>query len=150
MTKLDVPRGVQSFNLWAAWIAARLWEEFPHPQFFSVHRDGVHVSRDFRVLGESFGPTDRESVEDFAPSMNWLISEHYLRSGRSGPLDGHFPLVELTERGFSILSEVPTSIASEEGSTKPLGTRMSEAVVSQAPQLVLSQLIKSLFGHASK
>jgi hypothetical protein len=71
--ELEVPDGVKAFNHWTIWIMARLWEEFPRPQFFVSGPGGVHVTSDPTAAGASFGPSEPAAL--FSPTMEWLLGE---------------------------------------------------------------------------
>jgi hypothetical protein len=78
VTKLEVPEGVQAFNFWTILIAARLWDEFPQPQFFVFGPGGVFVTGDQPAAVVPFGPTETEFVEKFRPTMDWLLAHGYV------------------------------------------------------------------------
>jgi hypothetical protein len=56
MAELEIPEGVQAFNLWTIHIMARLWEEFPRPQYFHNNPNIVFVTSDATVAGTQLGP----------------------------------------------------------------------------------------------
>jgi hypothetical protein len=132
VAELEVPEGVQAFNFWTILIMARLWEEFPHPQFFSIGTSAIGVGRNYSEVGSPIGPTGPDQVELFRHTLTWLESEGFVSSGADGQWGSNS--VRLTAKGFSVLNEIPRSIASKpEGATgKSLGILMREAVVKQA------------------
>jgi hypothetical protein len=143
--ELEVPDGVQSFNLWTIWIMARLWEEHPQPQFFMYEPGGVYVTGDPAVAGAMFGPNDRPSLRKFRPTMEWLLSERYITGKANGA--GHFALVALTEKGFSVLKQIPRSVAAQSAAqSKPLGALMREAVISHGVGAAATALSKAMIG----
>jgi hypothetical protein len=128
--ELETPTGVEGFNLWTLWIMARLWEEFPHPQYFNCTPIAVSVTSDHRLAGTQIGPQGQEQIPLFVHTMDWLMAEGFVRGKGNGV--GGFVGVSLTTRGFSVLNEVPHSVAAkaESATAKPLGAIMREAVVS--------------------
>lgn len=144
--ELELPEGVQAFNLWTIWIMARLWEEFPRPQFFMSGPGGVCVTGDSAAAGALFGPNDPPSVQLFRPTMEWLLSERYITGKANGA--GHFALVALTEKGFSVLKQIPRSVGSKQpaAQNKPLGALMREAAISQGVGAAATALLKSMIG----
>jgi hypothetical protein len=138
--ELDVPEKVQMFNFCAISVMARLWVEFPQKHFFACGHDAVGVTIDQTAAPTSFGPSDPLFVQQFCPTMDWLISERFLTGKTNGA--GHYALVTLTQKGFSVLNEVPRSVATAPTPNKSLGALMREAVVSQAvrsaPALVMA------------
>jgi hypothetical protein len=129
--EIEVPDGVKAFNLWTIWIMARLWEEFPRLQFFSCVPGGVYVTNDSTAAGSLFGPSEPGLTALFSPTMEWLLAERYL-TGKSN-CAGHFALVALTHKGFSVLKQIPRSVAPESpvSPNKPLGALMREAAIAQ-------------------
>ena len=127
--ELEIPEGVKAFNFWTLSIMARLWESFPRPSYFYSTPGGtVYVTSDRVTAGEPFGTEGHDQVELFTDSLNWLLREGFVSGVANGA--GAFTNVSLTTRGFSILSEVPHSIA-ERAAEKPLGSLIREAVASQ-------------------
>jgi hypothetical protein len=113
MTELDVPEGVQAFNFWTLLIMARLWEEFPRPQFFYINPSTVFtvfVSRDQTVAGTQLGPNEPPQAQLFFDTMNWLLVEGFV-NGNAKDVVGGFTEVTLTTKGFSVLNQVPRSVA---------------------------------------
>jgi hypothetical protein len=143
VAELEVPEGVQAFNFWTISIMARLWEEFPRPQFFSLRKSDIGVSRNYSEVGAPIGPTGPDQVELFRHTMNWLESEGFVSSGADGQWASNS--VRLTVKGFSVLNEIPRSIASKpDGATgKSLGNLMRETVVKEAFS-VAGRLIQSM------
>ena len=125
---LDVPEGVQAFNLWTILIMARLWDEFPRPQHFITRPSVVMASGDPLVVGEPFGP--EAQVQIFKDTINWLLAENFVRGVANAA--GAYGNISLTTRGFSVLNEVPRSLSSPAAPQKPLGALMREAGVSHA------------------
>jgi hypothetical protein len=134
MAEIDVPDGVQAFNFWTLLIMARLWEEFPRPQFFYINSGTVFtvlVSRDQTVAGAQIGPDGRPQVELFFDTMNWLLAEGFVNGNAQNVLGG-FTEVTLTTKGFSVLNQIPRSVASRPGAAteKSLGAQIREAAIS--------------------
>jgi hypothetical protein len=144
--ELETPAGVEAFNLWTLWIMARLWEEFPRPQYFhNPTPDSVSVTSDHQVAGNPIGPKGHEQVQLFRYTLTWLIDEGFARG--LAKASGDFAGVSLTTRGFSVLNQVPQSVAArpELAAQKPLGALMREAVVSHGVGTALAGLIQMMF-----
>ena len=126
----------------------RLWDEFPQPQEFYCTPGTVAVTGDRTAAGTKFGPEGAVQVELFMNTMNWLIDEHFLRAKMGG--GGMFSTVSLTQKGFSVLSEVPRAVAgkADSGTQKPLGALIREATVSSTVG-VLAGLIQSMLQQSS-
>jgi hypothetical protein len=126
---LDIPEGVKAFNFWTILIMAKLWEEFPRPQWFHSRLGAVLVTGDLSSAGTSIGPEGQ--VQRFADTLLWLIDEGFARGLADAA--GGFRAVSLTTRGFSVLNQAPLAIAEKRDGApdKPLGTLMREAIVSQ-------------------
>jgi hypothetical protein len=141
--QIEIPEGVQQFNFWTISIMARLWEEFPRPLHFYPTRTSVHVTRDSTEAGEPFGPEGQAQI--FKNTITWLIEEGFLR-GVANAAAGSYG-VSLTTRGFSVLNEVPHSVATQQSAPpqKPLGAQMREAAVSQGVAAI-SSLVQSMLG----
>jgi hypothetical protein len=142
---LEVPENVKAFNFWTLWIMAQLWEEFPVSQRFDAPRDIVAFkAQREHAGGQPIEPGDLPPVELFTPTMNWLISEGFVR-GKGLDGRGVYADVRLTEKGFSILNEVPSAVAGRPTQKdKPLGAQMREAAVSMGKDLVID-LVKQMF-----
>jgi hypothetical protein len=71
--------------------------------------------------GASFGPTEPALASLFRPTMEWLLGERYVTGKTNGA--GHFALIALTEKGCSVLRQIPRSVAPEPSvpQNKPLG-----------------------------
>jgi hypothetical protein len=137
---LDVPAGVQDFNFWAILIMARLWEEFPRPQYFIARPSVVTVTSDSALAGEKFGPEGQ--IQAFRDTMNWLLAEGFLRGMDNAA--GAYAAVSLTTRGFTVLNQVPHSIDSPPATPqKPLGALMREAGVSHGVG-VIAALVQTM------
>lgn len=86
-------------------------------------------------------------------TLNWLLAEEYARGIANAA--GAFAAVSLTSKGFSVLNQVPNSLAIEleSAAEKPLGTLMKEAtVLAVASQSVgmVATLVKAMLqssGH---
>jgi hypothetical protein len=143
--ELEVPDGVKAFNLWTIWIMARLWEEFPRQQFFSCVPGGVYVTNDSAAVGASFGPIEPGLIPLFGPTMEWLLAERYVTGKSNGA--GHFALVVLTQKGCSVLKQIPRSVAPEApvSPNKPLGALMREATITQGVGTAVA-LVKAMVG----
>ena len=143
--ELEVPDGVKAFNLWTIWIMARLWDEFPRQQFFSCGPGGVYVTNDSAVAGASFGPSERGLTPLFSPTMEWLLAERYVAGKANGA--GHFALIVLTQKGCSVLKQIPRSVAPEAAVSpnKPLGVLMREATIAQGVATAVT-LVKAMVG----
>lgn len=147
MAELEVPEGVQAFNFWTIWIMARLWEEFPRPQSFDASREIIYASNDARNAGTPINPKDFPPTQLLRPTIDWLLSEGFIRGQASG--HGQYANVALTTKGFSVLNQVPRSVASKAIESKPLGVLMREALVDHAVGTVAG-LIQSMLkpeGH---
>jgi hypothetical protein len=141
---LEVPESVQAFNFWTLWIMARLWAEFPVPQDFDTQRDAIAFKADAAREGREMGSNELPPVQLFAHTMNWLLAEGFVRG--KGALNGTYALVSLTTKGFSVLNEVPRSIAAKpEQTDKPLGSLMREAAVSKGVGLA-AELVRAMLG----
>jgi len=141
--ELEVPEGVQAFNLWTLCIMARMWEEFPRPQFFHSNLRAVQVSSDPQTAGVAIGPEGPGQVPLFTHTLNWLIDEGFA-AGKPNAA-GAFAYVRLTTKGFSVLNQVPRSISPKAVSepNKPLGALIREAATKHAVDAGAS-LIQSL------
>lgn len=142
MLEIEVPQGVQAFNLWTIWIMARLWEEFPRPQYFGSTPTFVHVTSDHRAKPEPIGPQGQKQVEYFTNTLNWLMREGFA-SGVANAA-GAFANVSLTEKGFSILNQVPTALTGkgDGGELKSLGTIMRDAISQYAPDFGAALILR--------
>jgi hypothetical protein len=131
-TKLEVPEGVKAFNFWTIMIMARLWEEFPRPQFFDASREVINVTSDHRNAGVPITSAELPPAQLFGPTMDWLLSEGFITGKTNGV--GQYARVSLTTKGFSVLNEVPRSVSPKvAGETaKSLGTLIREAAVKHA------------------
>lgn len=146
---LEVPEGVQAFNLWTVTVMARLWDEFPQPQYFCSSPTVVSVTSNSRQAGTPIGPQGVEQVRYFTDTLRWLIDEGFARGmARAG---GDFAGVVLSRKGFSILDEVPRALASkpEAAPEKKLGTLMREVAVTQIAALAAA-LVERMLGIESK
>jgi hypothetical protein len=95
--KLETPAGVETFNLWTIWIMARLWEEFPRPQWFHKATPNiVLVTSNPQVAGTPIGPEGREQVELFRHTLNWLLDEGFARG--IAKASGDFPAYPLLRK----------------------------------------------------
>ncbi len=144
--ELETPAGVEVFNLWTIWIMARLWEEYPRRQFFVCGRDRVYATVDPAAAGTPFGPNDPPSVQLFCSTMDWLLADGYLTGKANGA--GHYALVGLTQKGFSVLKEIPRAVVPTQSpvQNKPLGALMRELVVSQGVSAAATALVKAMTG----
>jgi hypothetical protein len=140
---LEVPESVQAFNFWTLWIMGQLWEEFPVPQHFDPPRDVIAYKANRARDGQEVGPNDLPPVELFGPTMEWLLAEGFIR-GKKAPGAHIYAAISLTTRGFSVLNQIPHSIAPKT-EAKPLGTLMREAAVDHAVGLAAT-LVRSMFG----
>jgi hypothetical protein len=76
--------------------------------------------------------------------MNWLIAEGFVR-GKGIDGRGVYADVRLTEKGFSVLNEVPSAVAGRpEQKDKPLGAQMRDAAVNMGKDLV-TDLVEAMF-----
>jgi hypothetical protein len=141
---LEVPEGVQAFNLWTVLIMARLWDEFPHPQYFHSSPTVVLVTSDQTKAGSPIGQPGPDQVRYFINTLRWLIDEGFARG--VAHVAGDFAGVILSKTGFSILDEVPRSVAPklEAAPEKNLGTLMREAAATQLGALAASLVEKML------
>jgi hypothetical protein len=141
--ELAVPEGVQAFNLWTIWIMARLWEEFPRPQYFNTTPSVVSVTSDARVAGTQIGPQGAPQVQLFTYTLNWLLAEGFARG--TAHAAGNFTNVSLTAKGFSVLSQAPRSVAPQFAAKpeKSLGALMREAAASHVTDAA-AKLIQTL------
>ena len=144
MTNIQVPPGVEAFNLWTYWIVAQLWNEFPKPQFFSHQRNGAFVAGNQEAVPEPFGPSDPDLADHFRPTMDWLISNGYLTSKPNH--FGIYALVGLTEKSFNVLKESPRSLGLGK-EDKPLGALIREAGISHATAAFIDLAVKALTGR---
>jgi hypothetical protein len=129
---LEIPEGVKAFNLWTLWIMARMWEEFPLPQYFCIDPSlfTVHVATDPRTKGTVIGPSGKEQAEIFAQTLDWLLAEGFVAGKHNGL--GVFDNMRLTTKGFAVLNLVPDSLSGKsEQETKLLGAMIREATVKQ-------------------
>jgi hypothetical protein len=133
---LEVPEGVQAFNLWTLRIMARMWDEFPRPQWFHTKSGSAFATSDPSAQGLLIGLAGQS--EYFANTLNWLIDEDFLAGLATAA--GDFRNVRLTTKGFSVLNEIPHSISKvpESKATQPLGAIIREAVAKQAVDSVAS------------
>lgn len=126
---------------------ARLWETFPHPQYFDAGRSLVSVRSVPAARGAPFGPEQSpEQSVLFTSTMDWLINEGFVRGTGLGL--GAFAKVVLTTRGFTILRDTPHSISGNVQSTeskRSLGTAVRDAVEKRAIESVAG-LISALLG----
>jgi hypothetical protein len=109
MADIEVPQGVQSFNLWTLHIMGRLWDEFPVPQYFHNNPRTVFVTSNAAVAGHQIGPDGQ--VELFQHTLNWLIQEGFAKG--TPHASGNFATVSLTTKGFSVLNQMPCSLGEE-------------------------------------
>jgi hypothetical protein len=147
MTNIQVPPGVQAFNLWTYWIVAQLWEGFPKPQFFFHQRNGVFVSTYAEAVPEPFGPSDPDLLDHFRPTIDSLLSGGCL-TGKSNHY-GNYALVALTEKSFTVLKESPRSLGLGK-EDRSLGTLIREAGITHATAAFIDLAVKTLTGgHGS-
>lgn len=141
---IEVPEGVQAFNLWTLCIMARLWEEFPRPQWFNSTPRSIQVTSDSQAAGVPIGPEGPEQVPLFAHTLNWLIDEGFATG--KGNAAGAFAYVRLTTKGFSVLNQVPRSISTKAASAanKPLGALIREAAAKHAVDAAATLIQKML------
>lgn len=148
MAELDVPEGVQAFNFWTILIMARLWEEFPRPQFFYINSNmasTVLVTRDRTLASTQIGPDGSPQAQLFFDTMNWLLVEGFV-NGNTQDVLGGFTNVTLTTKGFSVLNQVPHAVVSKPGAAaeKSLGAQIREAAVSHATGMATALIQKML------
>jgi hypothetical protein len=144
MADLEIPEGVQGFNLWTRTVMAHLWDTFPRPQFFQSSPVAVLATPDFRQRGTPIGPEGPEQVALFAHTLAWLIAEGFA-TGVEGQGTGDFANVVLTTKGFSVLNHVPRSVSEKsDGEGVLLGTRIREAAVRYGPDLAVALVRKLL------
>jgi hypothetical protein len=143
---LEVPEGVQAFNLWTIWIMARMWERFPRKQFFACEHDRVYATENPAAAPMPFGPSEQQSslVQQFCPTMDWLMAQGYLK-GKTNHA-GHYAMISLQERSFSVLNQIPRSIAPTltPKAQKSLGALMRDAVVSKGTESLAGTLITAM------
>jgi hypothetical protein len=143
MNKIQVPPGVEAFNFWTYWIVAHLWKEFPKSQFFVHQRNGAFVTGNQEMEAEQFGPSDPDLSDHFRPTMDWLLAGGYL-TGKTNH-NGHYALVLLTEKSFTVLKESPRSLGLGK-EDKSLGTLLREAEISHATAAFIDLAVKALTG----
>jgi hypothetical protein len=141
---IEVPEGVQAFNLWTLLIMARMWEEFPRPQWFNSNPKAVQVTRNPSIAGGPIGLEGPEQVALFTHTLNWLIDEGF--ASGTGNAAGAFAYVRLTTKGFSVLNQVPRSLGlkAASGSDKPLGALIREAAVKHTVEAAATLIQKML------
>ena len=129
--RLEVPEGVEAFNLWTLTIMARLWEEFPRPQYFHISHTTVLVTSVNTVEGKPIGPEGPQQVRYFGDTLHWLMAEGFARG--TARASGDFAAVSLSHKGLSILDEVPRSVdvKAQTAPAKKLGELMKETAVTQ-------------------
>jgi hypothetical protein len=78
--------------------------------------------------------------------MEWLLAERYVTGASNGA--GHFALVVLTQKGFSVLKQIPRSVAPEPSvrQNKPLGALMRDAMIEKGVGAVVEALFKAMIG----
>jgi hypothetical protein len=140
---LDVPEGVKAFNFWTIWIMARLWEEFPRPQFFNASREVIYATSDQRHAGVQISSADLPPAQLFGPTLDWLLSEGFVKGKANGA--GMYAMVGLTTKGFSVLNQVPRSISPKPSEPdKPLGALIRKAVADHAVDAAATLIQKML------
>jgi len=143
MAELEIPEGVQAFNFWTIIIMGRLWDEFPRPQSFHTGYGtppAVHVTGDTAREGTAIGPTGSDQTEIFVHTLAWLLAERFV-SGKVNDGRNHFNNITLTTRGFTVLNQIPHSVAPP---GKPLGTQMREAAGTQLAGAAARILLESM------
>ncbi len=145
---MEVPEGVQAFNLWALWIMARLWEEFPRLVYFNTTPTVVRATSNPALAGDPIGPEGPEQVQLFAHSLSWFINEGFVTGRTNGA--GAFANVRLTTRGFSVLNLAPRSLAGRPAgeADKSLGDQIREAVKKHAVDAAATLIQKLLLPHS--
>jgi predicted ATPase len=80
--------------------------------------------------------------------MEWLLAERYITGKSNGA--GHFALIVLTQKGFSVLKEIPRSVVHEPSvlQNKSLGALMRAATIEKSVGVVLETLVKAMIGAA--
>lgn len=142
--EIEVPDGVQAFNFWTLLIMARLWDEFPRPQYFNSTPSVVRVTSDPRTTGDPIGPDGLEQVQLFAHTLDWLIGEGFATGVANAA--GAFANVRLTTRGLTVLNQVPRSISPKPAgqADKPLGALIREAAAKHAVDVAATLIQKML------
>jgi hypothetical protein len=142
--EIEVPEGVQAFNFWTLLIMARLWDEFPRPQYFNSSPSAVRVTSDPRTSGDPIGPDGSEQVQLFTHTLNWLIGEGFATGMANAA--GAFANVKLTTRGFAVLNQVPRSISPKTASEadRPLGALIREAAAKHTVDVAATLIQKML------
>lgn len=143
--ELEVPEGVKEFNFWTILLMARLWDQFPRPQWFYSRANVVLVTGDPSAAGTELGPHGQ--VQRFADTLLWLMDEGFVRG--TADAAGGFRAASLTTRGFSVLNQVPNLLASDSitPSKKSLGDLIREAAVQQSAGNAVTILIQNLLGQ---
>ncbi len=139
---IEVPEGVQAFNLWTLLIMARIWEEFPRPQWFNSNPKAVHVTSNPSIAGVPIGLEGPEQVALFTHTLNWLIDEGF--ASGTGNAAGAFAYVRLTTKGFSVLNQIPRSLSAASDTDKSLGTLIREAAVKHTVEAAATLIQKML------
>jgi predicted transcriptional regulator len=71
------------------------------------------------------GGFNQERVDNWVNTMDWLISENYIRnfSAHEVEFGDHYSAVELTEKGFRALNSLPASLSGQK-SDKSIGSQL--------------------------
>jgi hypothetical protein len=114
MTASELPPTMQEFNEITAVIFGKLFERFPVAR--SISPDEVAAVLGLADIRQQM-PSGLLFKEAFASTMDWLISEDFIRA--LGPLrsDG----IVLTTKGMAAMNIVPPSLS------RPLGSELADA-----------------------
>jgi hypothetical protein len=143
------PEGVRGFNLATVYLLGRLYGSFPEPIDFRMLRE--HIVLAIAAVDQSGEARQAEATiaKYVADTIRWLSVEGYLRyEGRN--VSGDYMNLELTEKAFRALEQVPTSIRRAVETRKSLGELMREASVEQGAAFagaVAGEMVKNLLGN---
>jgi hypothetical protein len=136
MTASELPPTMQEFNEITAVIFGKLFERFPVAR--NVRPDEVATVLGLADIRQQM-PSGLLFKEAFASTMDWLISEEFIRA--LGPLrsDG----VVLTTKGMAAMNIVPPSLS------RPLGSELADAskqASTESGKTKIAELMGSFFG----
>ena len=121
----DIPKNIQSFNLYCLTLFAQLYEAFPKPVRVEVATLSSHATAPTASYEEAWS-----SIEMAGNVVSWLKDEGVIRITGTTPV-GDFADVVLTLKALTLLGYVPTSLQEAERK-EPIIDKIKKALASGA------------------